>query len=93
MAKLINPYTECGLPRHLPPRWHVALVYRTRSGLLEIEHDIEELFELDDLVEHGPHWDTLTVARITLNRPTYRGLTVEESELFTGEGPPPGTRT
>ena len=46
MAKLINPYTECGLPRHLPPRWHVALVYRTRSGLLEIEHDIEELFEL-----------------------------------------------
>jgi hypothetical protein len=81
MAELINPYSfRCGRNRGLPPRWHVVRTYRSEAGPIEVVDDIEELFELDHLVEHGPHWDTLVDIRITLNTPCYPELTIEGSE-------------
>ena len=60
-------------------RWHVVAWYRTDSGLVDVEHDIEELAELQELIERGPNW--LALERIDIR---YRGvpvkLTIEEAE-------------
>ena len=62
-------------------RWHVIILYRTDAGLNPVEHDLEELSELHDLVERGPHWDTIheiVIHRVRHN--TSATLTVEEAE-------------
>lgn len=83
MGELINPYSpECGRRRDLPPRWHVVCTYRSEAGLIEVEYDIEELYELQGLIEDGPRWDTLVDIRITLNTPCYPGLTIEAAETL-----------
>jgi hypothetical protein len=56
--------------------WHVTVRYRTDQGPLEVEHDIEELMELHDLIEHGPHWDTIEEIVVTRIDPD-PDLTVE----------------
>jgi hypothetical protein len=40
-------------------RWHVVVHYRMDSGTVEVEHDLVEVSDLHDLVERGPHWDTI----------------------------------
>jgi hypothetical protein len=40
-------------------RWLVKIYYRTDSGLIDIEHQIEELEELQQIVERGPNWFAL----------------------------------
>jgi hypothetical protein len=47
-------------------RWRAGVFYRTGAGPLDVEHLLEELHELHDLVEAGPHWDT--IERIVLDR-------------------------
>ena len=37
-------------------RWHAVVHYRTENGVLDDEHDLEELGELHDLIERGPQW-------------------------------------
>lgn len=61
------------------PRWQVRITYRTKKGPLDIDHDVEEISEVHDLVEHGPHWDTIIGVYITRQGPASR-LTVEEAE-------------
>jgi hypothetical protein len=39
-------------------RCHAVVHYR-ENGAPDVEHDLEELGELHDLIEHGPHWDTI----------------------------------
>lgn len=81
MAKPINSYSPaCGRRRDLPPRWHIVRTYRSATGPVELEDDIEELRELHHVVEHGPDWDTLVDIRVMLNRPTHPGLTLEQAE-------------
>ena len=61
-------------------RWHAVVHYRTENGTLDVEHDLEELGELHDLIELGPHWDTIArieVARV--NHCTATDLTVEQA--------------
>jgi hypothetical protein len=62
-------------------RWHATVYYRTDSGTVEVEHDLQELYELHDLVEHGPHWDT--IERIVVIRVCHvdaEDLTVEQAK-------------
>jgi hypothetical protein len=40
-------------------RWHALVYYRTDDGTLMCEYDLEELADLHDRVELGPHWDTI----------------------------------
>ena len=61
-------------------RWTAVATYRTEAGPVDVVHEIEELAELQDLVERGPDWNTLVDIRITLNRVTYPGLTVEAAK-------------
>jgi hypothetical protein len=63
-------------------RWHATVTYRTDDGPLEVEHDFEELRELHDLVELGPHWDTIIKIVVTLARRSdeeHPDLTVEQA--------------
>ena len=46
-------------------RWTATVTYRTNSGPLEVEHDLSELTDLHDLIERGPHWDTISLILIT----------------------------
>jgi hypothetical protein len=59
-------------------RWRATVYYRTDSGVLDIEHGLEELADLHLAVENGPHWDTVEKIEIVrINHVTDPDLTVE----------------
>jgi hypothetical protein len=60
-------------------RWKAIVTYRTEAGPLAVEHDVEELLELQDLVERGPDWNTIISIEITLARSISSDLTIEQS--------------
>ncbi len=63
-------------------RWIATITYRTQAGLKQRTFRFNELVELDDIVEHGPHWDT--IAEISVKRQFPDGqksfLTIEEAK-------------
>jgi len=64
-----------------PKRWTVGICYRADSGMKGAGYSIEELEELHDIVEAGPHWDTIASITIVLNRPSESHvLTLEQAE-------------
>jgi hypothetical protein len=42
-------------------RWQATVHYRGEAdvGAIDIVHDLAEISDLHDLIEHGPHWDTI----------------------------------
>jgi hypothetical protein len=60
-------------------RWHAIVGYKTDSGVVDVQHDIDELGEIQQLVERGPDWNTITEITITLQIRSY-DVTVEETE-------------
>jgi hypothetical protein len=54
---------------HQPKRWKVIIEYRTDTGRLTVEHLLEEISELHQVIEKGPDWNTLIRCTVTLNRP------------------------
>ena len=53
---------------------------RSEHGDGDVEHLLHEIAELDDLVERGPHWDTLIRAEIhRINHVEDDGMTVERA--------------
>lgn len=69
-------------PRKTTPtaRWGVTLFYQSAGDyLLREVHQIVELADLHDIVERGPHWDTIfriEIERLNLAKP----LTMQEAE-------------
>ena len=62
-------------------RWKATVFYRTEAGLLDVKMFLDELCDLHDHIELGPHWDT--IARIVVERinPDERpDLTIEQAE-------------
>jgi hypothetical protein len=51
-----------------PKRWTVIIGYHTDAGLIDIEHEIDELEELHDLVEGGPNFNAIERIEISLSR-------------------------
>lgn len=49
-------------------RWHATVYYRSEEGSLDVEHDIEELEELQSLIERGPNWNTIVKIEVVLAR-------------------------
>ena len=41
------------------PRWRAVIWYRTESGSTDVEHFLSEIEDLHDVVEAGPHFDTI----------------------------------
>lgn len=63
-----------------PKRWDVVVRYRSVAGVVDAPHEIEELADLQDMVEHGPDWNTIEDITIRLAAPDPAGLTIEEAE-------------
>jgi len=64
------------------PRWWAIVSYRTRNGVVCVDHLFEELRELHDLIELGPDWETIEDITIKLNprrRQQVADYTTEES--------------
>ena len=62
------------------PRWQATVHYRTDAGPLDIQHDLEEIGDLHELVEAGPHWDTIRrIEIVRVNHISDPGLTVEQA--------------
>ena len=62
-------------------RWKVTLVYRSKVGLVDVEHFVEELDDIADLIEAGPDWNSLIEGRFALARRTEtETYTVEEAD-------------
>lgn len=61
-------------------RWVATVHYRSDSGLIDVTHDMLELEELQDLVERGPHWDTIDRIEIVRADSRNLALTLEEAE-------------
>jgi hypothetical protein len=66
---------------NLKPRWKAVILYRMANDkFVDVEHQFEEIHELDGLIERGPHWDTIVSCTVTLNRPAENArLTIEEA--------------
>jgi len=64
-----------------PIRWIATITYHVESGLTEVDHALEELFEIHDLVEAGPSWDCIEQITLRLNpRRPQPQLTIEQAE-------------
>ena len=59
-------------------RWHAVVYYRSDNGPVDVEHDFDEIADLEEAIEAGPHW--AAIDRIVI---TYQGcdeqLTVEQA--------------
>ena len=59
-------------------RWRAIVWYRTEGGLVDVEHFLEELEDLHDRVEAGPHFDTIeNISIFRINHVDDERLTVE----------------
>lgn len=63
----------------MTPRWKVTVYYRSDSGLLDVVYYLEEIADLHDRVEKGPHWDTISTIRVERINRQHKGLTVEQA--------------
>lgn len=63
-------------------RWQAKIYYRTDNGPLDVTHDLDELSDIDDVVEAGPHWDTIDRVEITRGECLIEDLTVEAAEML-----------
>ncbi len=63
------------------PNWSAVVTYRTDAGPMVIARTMAELDELYDVIERGPHFDTVMDIHITrINHCTSPTLTVEQAE-------------
>lgn len=61
-------------------RWVATVHYRSQAGVIDVQHDLLEIEELHDLVERGPHWDTIDRIEIVRADGRARALTLEEAK-------------
>jgi hypothetical protein len=54
---------------HEGKRWRAVIEYATHLGTETVEHYLEEVTELHNVIEHGPDWNTLLKCTLVLNRP------------------------
>ena len=60
--------------------WRATVKFRTENGPVDVQYDMAELYQLHNLVEHGPHWDSIIDIRIVRARLSDGPLTIEEAE-------------
>jgi hypothetical protein len=59
-------------------RWSATITFSTDAGPKPMTIQIEELEDLQEVVEHGPDWNSIIDIKITLARGHYP-VTVEEA--------------
>lgn len=60
-------------------RWRATITYRSENGPIDVDHYIEEIDELHDIVERGPHWDTIREIRVVKAEREYNPITLEQA--------------
>jgi hypothetical protein len=62
-------------------RWRIEIDYRMENGSITVDHHVEELEDLHDVVERGLDWNTMEEIRVHFNpqRTLHPGDTVEAS--------------
>lgn len=63
-------------------RWIAIINYRTNGGTVYVQHELEELADLQDIVERGPHWDAIECIVIARRERADVSLTVEKAEAL-----------
>ena len=63
----------------VPARWTAVIYYRTDLGLIDVEHQIEELDMLHTAVEQGPDFYAIDRIEIRLTKNDTPELTIEQS--------------
>lgn len=61
----------------VPPRWWATIHYRTENGIIEVDHMIEELDMLHDIVERGPDFYAIDHIEIRHSKNPTPNLTIE----------------
>lgn len=61
-------------------RWLVTVTYRTDNGPVAVDHAIEEIEDLQEIVERGPNFYAIEEIRIVIANNIEPGLTVEIAE-------------
>jgi hypothetical protein len=62
------------------PRWLASVTYRHEDGHRTKTYPLDELDDIADIVERGPHWDTVAAISIQrINHVNGIGLTVEQA--------------
>lgn len=62
------------------PRWTATIYYRSEGGIVDVMHDIDELEDLQELVERGPHFGTIDRIDVRYVHAGKLVLTLEEAE-------------
>lgn len=82
MSKMVrSPFYNPRRRRGEPPRWTVTVYYRTSLGIVDVQHDIEEIDMLHDLIELGSNW--LAIDRIEIRLTRDDGVTVADVTVIT----------
>jgi hypothetical protein len=63
-------------------RWLATIHYNTDAGPLTVDHAIEEIEDLHDIVEAGPNFYTIDQIVIVIAKNIEPGLTVEKAEAL-----------
>ena len=63
-------------------RWIATVFYRSDAGEQRVEHDLAELSELHDLIERGPHWDTMIEISIVRAELVSGPITIEKARTL-----------
>ena len=54
--------------KNVDKRWIATMTYNSlNNGPIDVEHHVEEISEIEDLVENGPDWNSLIDIKIILN--------------------------
>jgi hypothetical protein len=60
-------------------RWIATIYYLSDAGIVDVDHDFEEIEELHDIVERGPDWHTIDRIVVRLAQ-RFDKLTIEQAE-------------
>ena len=60
-------------------RWRCTVYYRTEGGPVDVIHFVDEIEDLHDLIERGPHFDCLINIDIRLTYLIEGALTTEQA--------------
>jgi hypothetical protein len=61
-------------------RWRAVATYLSEKGDVDVEHFLEELADIDDVIERGPNWYALKDIVITLNCAERERITLEHED-------------
>lgn len=61
-----------------PPRWIANITYRFEEGIRGVLIGFEEFADLGEVIEQGPHWDSVVGINIERLRDADETMTVEK---------------